>query len=480
MMPFVGYPGLCWSVVYASFLYFINTLQNASNPGTTVPLASAVFYTCSNALEAMNIYRIVQAWTSEYQLLTQVEAAPIFPTPSQATPVQNRIFALGEALNSLSQIIPTISTNNIQNTLNMGNPTIPDAGYLNWLNNFAFETPPAGLSSSNFINDSQAIVNAFEAIAQLVYNLEAPQPDSLYDVCIRFANTAQVVTNGLNGITSGPIQFPNGATQTWNQLASSPALLLDAFLVSTQPYDIQSQQDMVLRFIILTIANQLAQFLLVMRQPLTATINQATLLVGNTLMDVAASNTGNFENWASIAQANGLLPPYVGPQTIVASGIAGWGSQLILPNAGTSGSAVGVVPSYALNYLGVDEYIGPINGSMPNWTGDYQTVYGYKNLAWALGRRLQTTLGSLIYHSDYGCRIPPEVGNVQDNSTVGHIAAFGEAALQQDPRVAKVIYAIAQSLPEFAIAFQGAVQPGGFGSTPVQINEVIQPTTAQQ
>lgn len=475
-MPFVGYPGAVWSVVYASFGYFITSLNNASSPGAVVPLAQTVYATCANALEALNINRVTQAWSSEYKLLLDVEAAPIFPPASDAILVENRINALGDGLANIQTIAPTITYNNIATLLNQGIPPISDASYLSWMGAFDFEASPTGLTSDTFLSTAQTVSGAFTTIANLISALESPALNSLYDVCVRFANTAEVVVNFLSGITSGPISLSLGTQYIWNQVSSLPALLLDAFLITSVPYNIQIQQDMVLRYVILTIQQQLAQFLLIMRQPTTTTINQAQLLVGNSLMDVAAANTGNFENWANIATANGLLPPYTGPSTILASGIAGWGSELVLPNPGTSSAAIGTVPSYEINFLGVDLYTGPINGSMPAWSGDYQTIFGYPNLRWALGRRLQTTLGDLIYHSNYGSRIPPEVGRVQDNSTVGHIAAFGQAALQQDPRIARVLSAIAQSLPAFAVQFTGAVQPGGFSATPLELNEVISPS----
>lgn len=474
-MPFVGYPGAVWSVVYASFGYFITSLNNASSPGAVVPLAQTVYATCANALEALNINRVSQAWAAEYALLLEVEAAPISPPANIAVLVQNRVGALGDGLVNIQTLVPTITYHNIATLLNQNLPPISDVNYLSWLGNFSFETTPDGLTSDTFINTTETVSGAFSTIAGLIQTLETPALNSLYDVCIRFADTANVISNFLLGITSGPISLSLGSQYIWNQMATLPALLLDAFLITSVPYNIQVQQDMVIRYVILTIQQQLAQFLLIMRQPTTTTINQAQLLVGNSLMDVAAANTGNFENWANIATANGLLPPYTGPNTILASGIAGWGSELVLPNPGTSSAAIGTVPSYEINFLGVDLYTGPINGSMPVWNGDYQTIFGYPNLRWALGRRLQTTLGDLIYHSNYGSRIPPEVGRVQDNSTVGHIAAFGQAALQQDPRIARVLSAIAQSLPAFAVQFTGAVQPGGFGATPLELNEVISP-----
>ena len=78
-----------------------------------------------------------------------------------------------------------------------------------------------------------------------------------------------------------------------------------------------------------------------------------------------------------------------------------------------------------------------------------------------------------LEHLDYGSRIPPEIGMVQDNSTAGHIAAYGKAALASDPRVQSVISAIAQLMVNQSIQFSGTVQPIGTGSVPTSVNQVI-------
>jgi hypothetical protein len=223
----------------------------------------------------------------------------------------------------------------------------------------------------------------------------------------------------------------------------------------------------------LTIAAQIENFLLILRKPQTSQINLTTVLVGETLMDIAARTLGNFELWPQIAALNNLIPPYTG--SVGGSGIAAWGSQIVLPNSNTAQSATGSEPSYLSNFLGVDMYVGPINGSMPPWAGDFQTIAGYANLAWAVGRRLQTTLGTLIYHSGYGSRIPPEVGNIQTNQTAARITAFGKSAILSDPRVQSVIQASSALLPLGEIAFQAKIQPAGFGTNPVLVNETISP-----
>lgn len=221
----------------------------------------------------------------------------------------------------------------------------------------------------------------------------------------------------------------------------------------------------------LTIAQQLALFLLVLRQPTASNINLARVQQNDNLMDVAARALGDFEQWQNIAATNNLRPPYTAAAKD--AGVAPYGSDLVMPTTGAQVSPVGQPPSYLTNFLGVDLYLGPINQIMLPWRGDFQSIAGYSNLAQALGRRLQTALKSLLYHTDYGSLLPSEAGTVQSQIEAGRIAAFGKSALLADPRVASVISATAQILPNGQVSFQGVVQPRGFGAQSVAVNEVI-------
>lgn len=252
-----------------------------------------------------------------------------------------------------------------------------------------------------------------------------------------------------------------------------PSLVMEAYQLATPPYSLASQQQSLIKYVILLMMQQLARMMIILRSPGTQPVNLVTIQVGQTLQDIAGIHLGNFELWPQIAYINNLQPPYIGPVT--QPGIAGWGTQIFLPTPGTNPAAMGSVPSYINNFLGIDLFIGPINGDMPPWTGDFQTISGYDNLRWALGRRLQTTLGSFIYHPSYGSRIPPEVGNVQSVHEASLINTFGISALASDPRVERVISSVTQLLPNFAVAFQASVQPSGFGTSPVLLNEVLQP-----
>ena len=250
-----------------------------------------------------------------------------------------------------------------------------------------------------------------------------------------------------------------------------PAMTAAASVLNGNPSTQANQQYAAIRYALLSMAQQISAFLLTLGIPSIAQIQQTTVRNGETLMDIAARALGNFELWTQIATINGLVPPYISSGG--GAGIAAWGSSLLLPGPGVSGAAGGQVPSYNENFLGTDLYVGPINGSMPAWTGDFQTITGIDNLSWALGRRLQTPQGRLIYHGTYGSRIPGEVGKVQDSASAGHINAFGKSALQSDPRVLSVPVLSTSLVSGLMIQFRASVQPIGGGQQTANVNEVI-------
>ena len=187
-------------------------------------------------------------------------------------------------------------------------------------------------------------------------------------------------------------------------------------------------------------------------------------------MDLAARQTGDFSEWSTIAAINRLQPPFPGPTN---PALALSGTPLFMPGSAPPLNPNATLPTYAANVLGIDYDFGPINGVQPSWLGDISLISGLTNYRRALGRRLQTTLGTLLYHRNYGSRIPPEVGAIQSTDEAARLAQYGKSALAADPRTANVLTAIATVQPGFLASFSGAVSPIGFGTTSVQINEVI-------
>lgn len=477
---FYGYPGRVWGVVFASLNYFVSTLELASSPFTVLPLAESVLETALNGLAAINANRIAGVWQNELSSLVKISTLPFALSPVDAVYFNNRVAAMRAAAPALAALVPTPNMTAVVASLQQGLPAIPDVGVLEFYAGFGFETVPAGLTLANLPATASASAMAFADLAAAVALIEGAKKDYLYDIANRFSIEMSAYAEFLADFYSFASPTP---AVLWNQMFVLPTLLMHADLLSGAPASLAAQQDQLLRYLIINVIQFVERFILTVQRPVAQKVEQATVMVGDDLMDIAARSLGDFERWSDIANINNLLPPYLG--NTAAPGIATWGNRLLLPVSGAQ-PPPGVTPNYLFNFLGVDVYVGPINGNMPPWTGDFQLIAGYENLRWALGRRMQTTLGKLIYHTDYGCRIPPEVGNVQTADTANYIAAFGKSCLLSDPRVNSVPYAVATPGPNFSIQFQGSVVPKGFGANgnPLVINEVINssihPSTATQ
>lgn len=473
-LPFIGYSSNIWAAVANTLTYYLDQIDDNTVPADAISLTDAVFETLLNGLQAINANTLVQTWRGEAINLQAIQALPISISADDAAILNNRTAAFLAAPEALAPLLPQPPFPPPAQSVAKGSALIPDMDLLGFYQGFNFETPPVGTTMSNMIANAANVSDAFGRIATAIQILQGAQLTSAYDVATRQQQVSAVAAGILADLTASPLSALNSVTQTWNEVVTLPAMSMDAALLGTIPFSYQAQQNGVIRNTILVVAAQLALFILTLRKPLLSQISLATVRVGDNLMDIANRNLGDYEQWRQIAIANGLQPPWIGPNAIPVSGVAGWGQQILMPTPGTSGSSAGVAPSYQFNFLGIDLYIGPINGDMPTWSGDFQTISGYKNLAWAVGRRLQTTLGTLIYHPDYGSRIPPEVGQIQNLDTAELITSYAVSAILSDPRVQAVLSASSRLLPNGLVAFQGQVQPAGFG-TSTGINEVIGP-----
>jgi hypothetical protein len=469
MTFFTGYSGEVWSACYLGMAYYIDQLGTALTPEAVTSISESMLDSLTNGVNAIDAYDLAQGWNAEQISLTALTVEPIPLPPADVTLIENRLTAYQSGYFALSKIVPQPPFG-AAGVISSGQSIIPDPNLLGFYSTFNFEPAPSGLTAANFNANAQAVAQAFSTAASGVQIFQGVNLTPIYDTANLESLSCSAIAALVSSFTSGPYFEDVGATNAWNQLVALPAMANVAHLITSAPFSESAQQSGVIRYAMIGMMNQISRFLLILRQPQTSQVNLTTLRNGETLMDVAARALGNFEEWTEIANLNGLFPPYVGP--VAMPGIAAYGSQLLLPTPGTGIAATGASPSYEANFLGTDLYVGPINGVMPPWTGDFQIITGYKNLAWALGRRMQTTIGTLIYHSDYGSRIPPEVGQVQWQNTVGNIVAYGKSCLLSDPRVSSIVSASASGVSN-TVRFSGTVQPKGFGASPVPVNEVI-------
>lgn len=78
-----------------------------------------------------------------------------------------------------------------------------------------------------------------------------------------------------------------------------------------------------------------------------------------------------------------------------------------------------------------------------------------------------------MYHPEYGCSIPNEIGAIQSTDEAAKINAYGLAAIKGDPRTGTVSNATTVVAPGFQAHFSASVSPIGPGATSVNINEII-------
>lgn len=455
-----GIPGSIWTTVLNTIAYAGANIS-VSNPLDSLPIVQGSILTMQQALDALDVYIMYDFGFAAYKDLQVLLTYPLIITPETNTIVFNRMNALGNFIQYLSGIvIPKIHGN--QQNLAVGKSMIESSDVISIWMNYNYETVPVGLTSSNIIANASAEVDAWNAVV-LALDQGITYYGSTYDVALNMSYCSQNTLNLLSDI--GNISDIN-IEQSWQLLVSLPTV---SSLVSIYYNDVSSylcQQLGIIRVVIQNAITQFSQMMISLEESILSNIQLGTVQGNQTIMDLAARKLGNYEKWQQIVSANGLLPPYIG----TGLGMAQAGQQLYLN--GTGGS---VVPNYDINYLGTDIFLGPMNGQMLPWTGDFLVISGYNNLSLSLGRRLQTTLGTLMYEVSFGSRIPPEVGKIQSQSTSGHINAYASAAILADPRVYKISNASVSLAINGAVVYNGVVIPNGIGTTSAIVNEVLQP-----
>ena len=475
--PFVGYPGRVWATCYQSMAWLSNILAGGAANASTVANATLVTYaTLRNGSNAVAAYQTAQALTNESANLIAVQNMALPLDALTAAYTAARIASLTAAASGIAVLPPAVNPANVATLLAAGSPAVADPKFLEWCMGFQAETPPAALATSGLLACAQQEATAWSTLAYRVQVAEgAAFTDYRYDAALRTWRVSNLVASTMAQFQSGPFTTSSPSlVQNWNGAAALPAILLAAASLTSAPATLAIQQANVIRYALNNTALALTQLMLSLRAPNGSNApNLATLRAGESLQDVAARTTGDFENWQTIAALNGIAPPYPGAanQTLALSG----NGQLLLPTPGSTLIAGAPVPSYAANVLGTDWDFGPINGTPPDWTGDIPLITGDLNYARAIGRRIQTPLGGLVYHSDYGSRIPDEVGAVQGDDEAPKLAQFARAAVVSDPRTGYVVSSTATTEPGFLATVSVAVQPIGPGSTPVIVNETISP-----
>lgn len=467
--PFSGFPGQVWTTCYQALVWLDNLLDN----NTAQTVANPVL--CTYQLLRQGSMSIA-AWQAGVGLaqevvnLTTVQSLPITLDPTTQSYFNTRIATISLAAQGIAALQPKPNPITVVSQLNAGNSTMLNSGYLEFCMAFTGEPTPVGLTPATLGSYASTVANVWLTVMNAISAYQGAMPTSAYDTASRMYRSASVVANTINQFQSGP--FARANINDWNSLIALPSVLLDAMTIATSPALLQAQQANTIRYILDTTADSLAVFLTVIQTTVSAQATTANLSNTNTLQDLAARQTGNFENWTTIASDNNLLPPFPGPTN---QAVALSGQQLYMPGSGVQIGANQTPPSYPDSVMGTDINFGPLDGPQLAWAGELPVIKGLLNLNAAIGRRLQTPLGSLIYHTNYGSRIPAEVGAVQSENEAAKLGAFGSQAILADPRVARIISMIATVQPGFLATFAATIQPIGPGSSPLKLTQSVTP-----
>lgn len=469
---FMEYPGQVWATCYQALSWLNKLIDGGGTPADQIANPAAlVLRLCQDASIAIDAFGTGIALGVETQNMAQISALSLGLDPVTQTYFNNRVISINIASQQINALIKPANPFTIITALNNGNASMLDSGYLNWCMGFTGETAPVGLSAATLGTFAQSMATAWLNVVNAINVAQGANPTSAYDTAARQFRCSQQVANNLAALASGP--FAEGDITTWNGAVALPTILLDGSALATSPALLLAQQGLTIRYLLNQTVNQLAIFLANLSTTISSQPTTAALSNNDTLLDLAARQTGNFENWVEIATINNLKPPYPGPTN---PAVAKSGRQLYMPGSNVQTGVNQAAPTYPDSAMKTDIYFGPINGVQPPWNGDYAVITGYLNFALSLGRRLQTPLGSLVYETNYGSRIPAEVGAIQSSDEAARLKQFGDSAIRLDKRTGRILSSLASAEPGFQAHYAAVVQPIGPGSTPTDIEATITPT----
>lgn len=165
-----------------------------------------------------------------------------------------------------------------------------------------------------------------------------------------------------------------------------------------------------------------------------AGFRRVQLLYGESLQQLAARELGDAAQWTDIAAINDLMPPYVtGDPDVAGPRVARYGDTLIIP---APKADIEVTARSAEDVLKRDVQLA--QGRLTAKNGDFALVAGRDNLHQALGIRVRTEPGELLFHPTYGCAVVRMKGKRSTPLSALFAAKYVESAVRDDPRIASV------------------------------------------
>lgn len=456
-----------WSF-YLGMLAYFGANVSTTNPLTSYGMYSSVFQTCRSLNKLISLYNASWFLSSETELLNEVLLLPVSISASDRTLILNRVNALQSFYQTVTLGLPITPPSNFS-TMNSGTNFAPSfTDIVTLVMSKTYETAPVGLTAANCYTYLQSEVAAWQNLQTALVQQGISYTGAQMNAISRMIAISNLVSNNASTLTFSSAW---SADQLWNWVAFFPTALNLISLLETNLAQALIQNILIVRYTVTLTSLQFASFLLTARSQPLDQVQLGTLLMNNSLMDFAAKNLGDYSQWTEVIDTNNLVPPFISQTP--ATNEASPGQQLFLPNGRQTVNVLPQQPTYELNFLGTDIYYGSSTQDL-SWGGDFQLITGYSNLQKALLRRLQTPIGTLIYHLVYGSRIPMELGNVVSFTISDHMNAYAESALLGDPRVQSIPSSKATYTPKSGVQMELQVQPQGNGAS-LNLNEVISP-----
>lgn len=159
---------------------------------------------------------------------------------------------------------------------------------------------------------------------------------------------------------------------------------------------------------------------------------------GDTLQVLAARELGDAGRWPEIIAYNELVPPWLTDDPARAGpGVMLTGSVLRVP----APAQVATAEADPDAVFEVDLLLS--GGRLVADGGDIAVVAGRDNLRQAIGHRLDTEAGELLFHQDYGSRVRQLVGATNGPTAALLAARYARGAVAGDPRIQRITEATA-------------------------------------
>jgi len=469
-MPLIPAAQAVYTTFYNVVTYFEDNFDQTT-PINSYSLLLGIEATCQDLKNAM--YTLMIPSVSYEITYIQEVASLVKLDPIDATFVSNRIDGLLNFTSDLSALSINPARYNLANMQN-GESAVSFPDFIQYFMTNTWETPPVGLTSSNFLQESQNEATAWNNFLGALEGQSVPFTSFQYEAVNVMADITNSLANDLTILTISPEADLNLA---WNQVVFLESAWRFFLLFTSDPTNDFMQSFQMAAFRMDSFIQSIEALILSVRQNFQSQLLTGTVFSNDTLMSFANRNLQDYSQWTNVAVQNNLLPPYIG--NVQGNNVTTPGSSLVLPSAlgnATVGSPQATFPiqNYELDYLGTDWYMGnPEDTDLPPWRGDIGIIFGYNNYSMALGRRLVTPLGSLYYEPDYGSRIPGELGEIQAFISTGLLQAQAESAILADPRTASINNSSVFLNEAMQIAYQGTAIPNGPGVTGSQVNQVF-------